>query len=259
VTKNRTPRVAVLRGEGLEKERASALADRLGLPIVSSRETGAGFHLVFSEGRLEIRPADPRSWGAVYVDFTGGGVARRGRAATRRNEKIARAVGLGGRSVTVVDATAGLGRDAFVLASLGATVTAVERSVVVAALLEDGLIRAARQPDLGTIIPARFRLVVEDARTVLGSLGMAQLPDVVYLDPMFPVRKKSALVKKEMQLFQALIGEEEDTEDLFEAACRTAKDRVVVKRPVHAPPLVSQPGMTYRGKTVRWDVYPVGS
>ena len=126
---------------------------------------------------------------------------------------------------------------------------------MVAALLEDGLRRAAASPSTRDIVPARLRLVVAEATTWLDSLPAEDRPDVIYLDPMFPARNKAALVKKEMQLLQALIGPEPDAEALLDTARRTARRRVVVKRPVHAPPLAPGPDLVHGGKTMRFDVY----
>jgi len=247
--------VAVLAAKEPEARRARSLAMRLGLTLLPpGQEAEADLFLAYVRGRLEIRPSD-RAFGPVCVDFSGARAAGRRRSGGVRAEGIARAVGLARGGGTVVDATAGLGRDAFVLAALGGVVTAVERCPVVAALLEDGLIRAVSDPDLGTIVPARLRLVVDDARTYLSTLEGDGRPEVVVLDPMFPPRKKSARVKKEMQLFQVLVGPEPDAEELLAVARCTARRKVVVKRPVHAPPLAPDTSATHKGKTVRWDVY----
>lgn len=250
--------MAVLAASGPEAHRARTLARRLGLALLlpgREAEAEADLLLAYVRGRLEIRPSVGRAFGPVCVDFSGARAAGRRRTGGIRAERIARAVGLTRGRVTVVDATAGLGRDAFVLAALGGVVTALERCPVVAALLEDGLVRAVADPDLESIVPARLRLVVDDARTYLSALEADRRPEVVVLDPMFPARKKSARVKKEMQLFQILVGPEPDAEELLEVARRTASRKVVVKRPVQAPPLAPDPSASQKGKTVRWDVY----
>ena len=162
-----------------------------------------------------------------------------------RTHPLARAVGRGRPLPTVIDATAGLGRDAFVLASLGYAVVAVERSPILHALLANGLEHAAGAAR------DRLQLVHGDARDYLKK----ERPDVVYLDPMFPERTKSALVKKEMQLFHELLGAEDDALSLFEVALAVARSRVVVKRPAKAAPLGPRPTYAVRGTRVRWDVY----
>jgi 16S rRNA (guanine1516-N2)-methyltransferase len=144
----------------------------------------------------------------------------------------------------VLDATAGLGRDAFTLYTLGCDVICIERSPVVAALFQDGLQRA------GIELP----LVVCDACEYMAALHEKERPDVVYLDPMFPERRKSAAVKKEMQYMQALLGAD-DADALFESAIKCARKRVVIKRPAHARQVGGKPNHSLGGKTVRFDVY----
>ncbi|MGE6108820.1 class I SAM-dependent methyltransferase [Aeromonas sobria] len=215
----------------------------------------APFALVLTETRLELRKLDEAKLGAVYVDFVEGAVAHRRKFGGGRGQSIAKAVGLkAGANPTVVDATAGLGRDAFVLASLGCRVTLIERSPVVAALLADGLARAAQDPDIGPWVRERMRLIQGPATEQL--LALAERPEVVYLDPMFPHKQKSALVKKEMRVFQSLVGPDLDADSLLPAALEMAQRRVVVKRPAYAGWLNEhKPSMAIETKNNRFDVY----
>ncbi len=213
--------------------------------------------LFFDGERLTLREEGDNASGPVYVDFVGGAVGHRLRFGGGRGQTIAKAVGLkGGNNPSVIDATAGLGRDAFVLASLGCRVTMVERSEIVAALLEDGLRRAAENSEIGSWITERMQLIHADAVEWMNALAEEKFPDVVYLDPMFPHKQKSALVKKEMRLFQKLVGYDENEGALLDAALRIAIKRVVVKRPDYAPPLAGRkPSMQIKGKKHRFDVY----
>ncbi len=104
----------------------------------------------------------------------------------------------------MVDATAGLGRDAFVLAALGCQVQMLERNPVVAALLDDGLRRGYLDAEIGPWLRERLTLLHASSLTAL--VAIEPRPEVVYLDPMYPHRQKSALVKKEMRVFQSLVG-----------------------------------------------------
>jgi 16S rRNA (guanine1516-N2)-methyltransferase len=169
---------------------------------------------------------------------------------------IARAVGLQpGVRPSVLDATAGLGRDAFVLAQLGCALTLIERQPLIAALLEDGLQRALGDPQVAAIVE-RMRLVSGDAIALMQA-WTGDSPQVIYLDPMFPQREKSALVKKEMRLFRALAGDDDDAPELLAAALALAANRVVVKRPRKAPAVAgATPGYTLEGKSSRFDIYP---
>ena len=235
--------------------RARALAETLGLGLDGAAE----LYLTVTPERLELREAG-QATGPVCADFTGGACAHRLRFGGGRGQAIARAVGLrGGANPHVLDATAGLGRDAFVLASLGCRVTLLERSPVVAALLEDGLRRAAGDPATADIV-ARMTLHRADARAWLAAAPAAECGDVVYLDPMFPPRGKTAQVKKEMRLFHALIGQDADSDALLACALGKAGRRVVVKRPRRAPALDGPaPTLAITGKSTRYDVYVIAA
>lgn len=126
---------------------------------------------------------------------------------------------------------------------------------MLAALVRDGIIRAEHHsPQLDAVL-ARFKLILGDARNVLRSMTGSAAPDAIYLDPMYPPGKKAALVKKEMRVCRRLVGDDPDASELFEAACRIAKKRVVIKRQLHAAPLGPKPTTTHRGTRVRYDVY----
>jgi 16S rRNA (guanine1516-N2)-methyltransferase len=190
----------------------------------------------------------------LIVDFVGGAVGHRHRFGGGRGQALARAAGLTrGRTPRIVDATAGLGRDAFLLASLGAEVVLIERAPAMAALLADGLARAREaSPDHAAII-ARMRLIEGDARQLLAGLA----PEVVLVDPMHPPRGNSALVKKEMRLLREVVGADPDAFELMQAALAAASNRVVLKWPIHAPPLpgLPPPSHAIAGKSTRYDVF----
>src|SRR5690606_28288555 len=116
---------------------------------------------------------------------------------------------------------------------------------------------AAEDPSLADVM-GRMHLVCEDSGHLLSRLDKESAPDVFYIDTMFPERSKSAKVKKEMQLFQLVVGEDADADELLELALGKARHRVVVKRPRHAPALgTGKPGLEFVGKSVRFDVYPL--
>lgn len=223
-----------------------------GLPRVASECDVAFSHiLVATEARLELRQTQGRV-GPVFVDFLSSALTERRKSGGGFRQEMARAVGLGkGRRPHVVDATAGLGKDAFVLAALGCSVTAIERNPIVFALLSDGFTRAAASPEVAEII-GRMKWFLADAA---GSLGMHN-PEVVYLDPMYPEKTKRALPKKEMQTFHDLVGRDMDAQALLEAALSSTAERVVVKRPKGAPHLGNQiPQGKIESKNTRYDLY----
>jgi 16S rRNA (guanine1516-N2)-methyltransferase len=195
------------------------------------------------DGRLEARWPGDRPGTGVASDFSS--VSIGGKTALARMPLV-RACGLAlaRDGARLVDATAGLGYDSFVLARAGFAVTAFERHPAVASLLEDGLRRAGHP----------FALRRGNAIDALSSLQ----PDVVYLDPMFPPkRRSSALPPKDMQIVRALVGDDPDVDRLFAAAC-AASPRVVVKRPTHADPMRAgnaEPTSSIEGKLARFDVY----
>ena len=152
-----------------------------------------------------------------------------------------------------VDATAGLGEDTVLLAAAGFRVIACERDPVIAALLRDALRKAGSDPELQTIAE-RIDVREEDSLTVLARLE--ERPELVYLDPMFPERRKSGLIKKKFQLLQQLEAPCDEEETLLAAAMDAGPRRIVVKRPRKAPPLGGRaPSHTLEGSTIRYDCY----
>ena len=237
--------------------RAESLALRLGVDAVVQMPT-EGLFLRLDAGGLALCDAAAPRDEPLRVDFHAGALGFRQRAGFRRDELLARAVGVKGKVLPrVLDATAGLGRDAFMLASLGCEVKLCERNPVVHALLEDGLQRALACGDLDAV--GRMQLGAHDAAVYLHDDASLGAHEVVVLDPMFPERSKSALVKKPMRMFHALVGADDDAGALLDLAMRRALRRVVVKRPLHADYLAGRkPNLDYRGKAVRFDVYLTG-
>lgn len=154
------------------------------------------------------------------------------------------------RGMKILDVTAGWGRDAAILASFGAEVHMLERHAVMAALLADALAR--RDPRSCEVL--HLQVQHQDALEYLGQLTEPDYPDVIYMDPMHPPREKSALVKKDMQILQQLIGEDRDALALLTLAKSKVRQRVVVKWPQHTAPL-AKPSRHIEGKTVRFDIY----
>lgn len=154
------------------------------------------------------------------------------------------------KGMKIIDTTAGWGRDGAILASFGAEVLLLERNKVMAALIADALERQSQEDKRQLIISFRQA----DAKEFLKGLNPDQYPDVIYIDPMHPERSKSALVKKELQVLQQLLGVDVDAIDLLQEALQRARQRVVVKWPQKAKPLLN-PQFSIEGKTVRFDVY----
>lgn len=188
------------------------------------------------------------------IDFAGGAVGYRFRRGGERGHPLVRAAGIRkGHMPAIVDATAGLGRDAFLLASAGAAVTLLERSAEVHALLKEALARAAAESADLTEVVDRMTLIHGDARKLLPDLK----PDVVIVDPMHPPRRNTALVKKEMRQLSAIVGTDDDADQLMKVALAAARERVVLKWPLRAKPLLEtpKPSHQFAGKTVRYEVF----
>ncbi|WP_387466845.1 16S rRNA (guanine(1516)-N(2))-methyltransferase RsmJ [Photorhabdus sp. RM323S] len=238
--------------QGADSSALSQLAKRWELV----HDESAVMALVLTPQHLELRKRDEPKLGGIYVDFISGTMAHRRRFGGGRGEAVAKAVGIKKDYLpTIVDATAGLGRDAFVLASLGCHVRMLERHPVVAALLDDGLQRGYQNEEIGGWL--RERMTLLHASSITALTNITPQPDVVYLDPMYPHKQKSALVKKEMRVFQSLVGADEDADNLLSPARALAKRRVVVKRPDYAEPLAGiAASAAITTKNHRFDIYP---
>ena len=212
------------------------------------------YQLVRFNDRLSLKSSDKNAPGAVYVDFVDGALMHRKKFGGGKNQLIAKAIGIKPKvKLSVLDVTAGLGRDAFVLATLGCDVVMCERSPIIFALLEDGLKRAEKESWFSDL---SLKLIHADAIHYLSTISAEDKPDVIYIDPMFPDRNKSALVKKEMRVLREIVGDDVDSAQLLKAALNVAKKRVVVKRSKLAPTLTDQkPDVVFMGKSSRFDVY----
>ncbi len=246
---------------------AQHLATCLQLDLVAQGEAPPGYLLLLCEARLALHSTlSPPLHGPVFVDFVTGKSAHRRAFGGGRGQHMARAVGIKpGYNPTIIDATAGLGRDAFVLATLGCKVIMIEQSPVVARLLEDGLSRAHTTEETHAIA-LRMQLNCGNALEVIPVLVDRSTrtdrpkPDVIYLDPMYPPRDKSAAVKKEMQMLQMLAEKNTDNAELLACALQHAGKRVVVKRPRTAAALAGKtPHACIKNTNTRYDIYiPMG-
>lgn len=248
-------KIAVDASPEIPRRQVRLLSQSLSLPRFDEGH-GFAYLLYLTTEQLQLRSLIEPNIKPLYIDFVGGKNRHRRLHGGGRGQHLARAMGLKKNPhPVVVDATAGLGRDAFVLATLGCRTTMIERSAVIAALLRDGLQHACSSGDEAvTTIVKRMRLVADDAIGWLkANSGHA---DVVYLDPMFPACKKTAQVKKEMRFFQNIVGRDEDADELFYAALEAARRRVVFKRPVRSGYVTDKkPDFSIIGKTTRYDIY----
>ncbi len=241
------------------REKAEALAKNLQLSLVNPNKSHFtdGYQLLVTEERLELVCHQQNATTRLFSEFVKGPLGYRRRKGGGKSQAIAKAVGLkrGKEKITLIDATAGFGRDAFVLASLGCRVKLIERSPIVAAILLDGLERAKQYSEIAELV-RQMEVIVADARIILKNLSEAEIPDVIYLDPMFPGKTKSALAEGKMRILRTLVGNDLDIDELFSVALTKAKKRVVVKRPRLASTISNQkPSFSLEGKSNRFDIY----
>lgn len=219
----------------------------------AAAQAGADLLLGQRDGHLSLwRPQGHET--PLSVDFDGGQLGYRLAVDRVRHERLVRAVGKISNNGMLIDATAGLGRDAALLARAGWQVTMLERQPVLQALLADGLARTQE-------LVKQMSLVAADSVEWLSQ--HPQVAEVVYLDPMFPERDKSAAIKKDLLWLQWLSASDSVATDevmeanLLQAALSAARRRVVVKRPLRAPFLGGrEAASSLSGKTVRFDIYP---
>ncbi len=233
--------------------RVEQLAGALQLPVRPVDE--AQPQLWVSEAEISLHV--PELGKPFLIDFAGGKYDHRRKFGGGRGQPLARAVGLKqGQTPSIIDATAGFARDAFVLASLGCQVLMLEQNPIMSLLIEDALLRAGQLEAIGDIAG---RMQIQHANAVTWLSETRIRADVIYLDPMYPSRDKSALVKKEMQLLHQLVGADMDSERLLATAREKAIKRVVVKRPKGADFVGDQkPAVSIQSKNTRFDIYPTG-
>lgn len=236
--------------------RAQAFVQRWQLAF-RDEQNDAPYTLVFAED-VHLEASKGKSKFSLKVDFCEGENRHRRFHGGGAGQAVAKALGLKkGKRPTVLDLTAGMGSDAFVLACLGSKVSLCERNPIVQVLLADGIARALAHEDDPELneIAQRLNLIEGDSL----HLQNHERFDCVYLDPMFPERKKkSAMVKKDMQAFHDIVGADEDADGLLDLAKRFARQKVVVKRPKGAPDLANEkPSYCLDGKATRFDVYQI--
>lgn len=226
-------------------DKAQDLARQLGFHL----NKDASSCLFLSAERLALKMP---GFSPLYADFSAATWNKR--RAEGKKQGLVRAC-KPADGLKIIDATAGWGRDGAVLASFGAEVLLLERHPVMASLLADALSHQTESDR------QKLKLSVQegDAYSFLSALTEEEYPDVIYIDPMHPERQKSALVKKDMQALQQMIGADEDALKLIEMAIIRVKQRVVVKWPQKVKTLL-KPDLSVEGKTVRFDLYfPVRS
>lgn len=222
------------------RSKAEILAEQLNYLL----DKDASSCLFVTEERLTLKIAN---FSLLYADFSSASWNKR--KSEGKKQGLVRAC-KPAQGIKIIDTTAGWGRDAAILASFGAEVLMLERHPVMAALLVDAL----NHRDATDQQQMQLSLKETDAYSYLSQLNEEDYPDIIYIDPMHPERNKSALVKKDMQVLQQMIGADKDALELIQLAVTRVKQRVVVKWPQKAKSLMPA-SFSLEGKTVRFDIY----
>lgn len=244
---------------GIFPQKALELGAKLGLPVAANpAQCRTPLLLAYTAEGLQLlhRPSPKKKpLPLLAIDFVGGKNGYRLLHERTIRQPLARATGIRpGCRPTILDATAGLGGDALVLASLGCQVTMCERSPLLAALLDDALSRARQASALAAEATSRLTLLAVDARHHLAAAEATY--QTIYLDPMYPQRSQSALNRQTMRAIRDLVGDDDDSGQLLELARRAATERVTVKRPQPSPHLgEAKPSHAIFMKNSRFDVY----
>ncbi len=200
-------------------------------------------YLHFSEGKLQFHSSE---LGQMCFDFQDIYTYHKRQNYALSKEPLAKALAIKGphEKRTIWDATCGTGKDSLLITFFGAQLTSFERNPSIYLLLKDALRR----------YPVNFHLVFGDA----SKLPSPEIrPEIIYYDPMYPAKKKSALARKEMRIFKEVVGEDLDSQEFLAWAMKTATDRVVIKRPLEALPVKENPSASYVGKSTRYDMYKI--
>ncbi len=275
---NTTDKVAVAKAESYNKQKtfrvnpvfaitaaephlqlvAQGLGRQYLLPsIKTSEKENFDFTLVLTTQGLILQDIKNKSLGTLQIDFLKGKIAYRLRHLQDQKQLLAKAIGAKTRpKANILDLTAGLGNDGFILAQLGFSVTLLERSPIIAALLDDGLYRALNDKKYSNLT---IQLIHIDASIYLNKIRQTNtFPDIIYLDPMYPHSNKSALAKKKMRFLRKIVGNDTDAESLLPLSLKLAQQRVIVKRPRLATFLAAlKPHHSIFGKQHRFDIYLV--
>jgi|APSaa5957512535_1039671.scaffolds.fasta_scaffold97713_2 16S rRNA (guanine1516-N2)-methyltransferase len=220
--------------------------------IISFDDGPTRYRLQYIENKLSL--IDTETTLSICVDFSSSDIQNRIDTHTAKLPLIKAIEGKHKNKLTVIDATAGLGTDSFCIAAREHKVIAIEQSPIVYSLLFDGIKRAQKDINL-TSIANKIRLTFGNASEVIPRLPAT---DLIYLDPMFPDKAKSAKVKKNMQMLQIILGKNNDNSCLFQTAVSHAAKKVIVKRPKQSPFLGdTKPNSQLIGKTNRFDVYVI--
>ena len=238
--------------KGGDKTLAESFANKMGIPLIcedsaSQSKNSTGLTVLFDKEGVTLTGYNLSYQG----DFEGS--LRRVTEGRLQHEMLAKAIKSDQSNKKAIDATAGMGEDAFLIAANGYNVTLCEQNPVIVLLLKDAIRRAKKHPVLKPIVE-KMQAVEGNSIDILKS--NLDPVDLIYLDPMFPGKQKNSLTNKKLQLIQKMEAPCSLEEELFEAALLAAPEKIVVKRPLKAPFLANKkPNYSLEGKSIRYDCY----
>lgn len=239
-------KIVVCLGKGGQRDMAESFSRKTGAPIVDKPGEYLTIH-------FDSKGVSLSGFGLTYQGDFAETMMHRVTNGRLQHEMLVKAASSEKEGRKAIDATAGMGEDAFLLAAQGYEVTLYEQNPVVAALLKDA-IRRAKKNQILKDIAGRMKVVEADSVECMSKL--LDPVDVIYLDPMFPARQKSSLINKKLQLIQKLEPPCSEETDLFDAALKVGPSRIIVKRPLKSEYLAGrEPSYTLKGKAIRYDCY----
>ena len=223
--------------------------DNTNLTTQNEKLREVGLELKYTEDGLTLTDGKL----SIMVDFKD--MLPRLKQSNLQNEMQVKAARIKGQPMPqkIIDATAGFGEDSLILAAAGFDVDLYEFDDIIALLLEDGLDRAKNIPELAPIVA---RMHFHHADSIQAMQNLDYLPDSILLDPMFPSRSKSAMIKKKFQLLQKIESPCSVEEELLNAAIAANPKRIIIKRPLKGPFLADKkPSYSLEGKAIRYDCF----
>ena len=228
-------------------EKAKRISEKLNIEIKTEENIESDLILQFDEDGLSLVSKNMK----LHGDFTN--TIRRIKQSNLEKELLIHAAKIKGKKqdLIAIDATAGMGEDSLLLAAYGFKVNLYEKNPIIAELLKDALERAKQTPELKEIV-ARMEVFEEDSIIAMSKLDYK--PDVILLDPMFPERTKSALIKKKFQILHQIETPCTNEKELLDSAIKANPKKIVIKRPLKGEYLAGiKPSYSVKGNSIRYD------
>lgn len=228
-------------------EKAKKIAERLNIEIITNNKEKFDILLSMDESGLALVSDNMK----LYGDFSKS--IKRIKQNNLQKEMLIHAVKIKGEkeNLIAIDATAGLGEDSILLAAYGYNVELYEKNPIISELLKDAMERAEKISELKDIIG---RMKVHNEDSIIAMQNLKYKPDIILLDPMFPERTKSALIKKKFQILHKIENPCSDENEMLSSAIKANPKKLVIKRPLKGEYLAGvKPDYSLKGSSIRYD------